>query len=381
MKKITEKQLMEAARALRDYTDMMEANPVSSGVKAAGNAVANAIPNMTKRQQLGAGVTTAAAAGNAILNPGQIPQSQSSSEADDLALGQQNLKAMQQVQAAQQPAPAAPQSAAPAPASTDRDWSWENAGKAIGNVWQGVKNTANAVTGAASDIATGFNSAQTPATSAAKPTAPTNKWPTTPQEITAFQKANGLKADGLIGPNTMQALAKQGIQPPAGFQMAGPKKAAPAKPAKPTDPMAQSPEEAEDERIAQNQAFYNMSPEQQAMYNKGVAQQGQKPAAAPANAQTPATAPNAAAAAITPNFASQQAPAQTPAATPEATPTPKQKNQVITYNESAYPEMTRFKNLISVEEMFENVTEAQHVSFKQDDSLARIIQLSKKEIK
>ena len=43
--------------------------------------------------------------------------------------------------------------------------------------------------------------------------------------------------------------------------------------------------------------------------------------------------------------------------------------------------MTRFKNLISVEEMFENVTEAQHVSFKQDDSLARIIQLSKKEIK
>lgn len=283
---------------------------------------------------------------------------------------------------------AAAQAAPAAPVDQSRDWSWQNVGKAAGNVWQGVKNTAgavgdaatgavNAVTGAASDLATGFNSAQTPATSAAKPTAPTNKWPTTPQEITAFQKANGLKADGLIGPNTMQALAKQGIQPPAGFQMSGPKKAAPAKP---TDPMAQSPEEAEDERIAQNQAFYNMSPEQQAMYNKSVAQQGQKPAAAPANAQTPATAPNAASAAITPNFASQQAPAQTPAATP--TPEPEKEDEIVHYHkESVDPEMTRFKNLISVEEMFENVTEAQHVSFKQDNSLARIIQLSKKEIK
>lgn len=371
MKKITEKQLMEAARKLRSYTNMVEASPAAT--------VASKLIPQTAQQRVGAGVMGLGGAALGAVN------------AQDSAQQAQTQKATQPVpqsaspaapQSAAKPAsPAAPQSAAPAPASTDRDWSWENAGKAIGNVWQGVKNTANAVTGAASDIATGFNSAQTPATSAAKPTAPTNKWPTTPQEITAFQKANGLKADGLIGPNTMQALAKQGIQPPAGFQMAGPKKAAPAKPAKPTDPMAQSPEEAEDERIAQNQAFYNMSPEQQAMYNKGVAQQGQKPAAAPANAQTPATAPNAAAAAITPNFASQQAPAQTPAATPEATPTPKQKNQVITYNESAYPEMTRFKNLISVEEMFENVTEAQHVSFKQDDSLARIIQLSKKEIK
>ena len=190
------------------------------------------------------------------------------------------------------------------------------AGHAEDEVVMNTTGVYNAVTGAASDVASGFNAAQTPSTGVAAQ--PASKWPTTPQEITAFQKANGLKADGLIGPNTMQALAKQGIQPPAGFQMAGPKKAAPAKPAKPTDPMAQSPEEAEDERIAQNQAFYNMSPEQQAMYNKGVAQQGQKPAAAPANAQTPATAPNAAAAAITPNFASQQAPAQTPAATPEA---------------------------------------------------------------
>lgn len=271
--------------------------------------------------------------------------------------------------------------AAPAQPAQNTDLSWQNIGKAAGNVWQGVKNTAgavgnavtgaaDAVTGAASDLAQGFNSAQSPTSTAAKPT---NKWPTTPQEITAFQKANGLKADGLIGPNTMQALAKQGLQPPAGFQMAGAKK--PAAPAKPADPMAQSPEEAEDERIAQNQAFYNMSPEQQAMYNKGVAQQGQKPAAAPANAQTPATAPSAAAAAITPNFASQQG-------TQPAQGSEPGKDNVIVYKETTDPEMTKFKNLFSVEEIFENIKQPhEHVTFQQEDTLARIIQLSKKEIK
>jgi len=47
--------------------------------------------------------------------------------------------------------------------------------------------------------------------------------------IIAFQKANvgldgkPLKVDGLIGAQTMQAMAKQGIQPPPGFKMAGSK--------------------------------------------------------------------------------------------------------------------------------------------------------------
>ena len=283
------------------------------------------------------------------------------------------------------------EAAAPAQPAQNRDLSWQNVGKAAGNIWQGVKNTAgavgdavtgaaNAVTGAASDVAQGFNSAQPPTTgTAAKPA--TNKWPTTPQEISAFQQANGLKADGLIGPKTMQALAKQGIQPPAGFQMAGAKK--PAAPAKPTDIMAQSPDEAEDERIAQNTAFYNMTPQQQAMYNQGANQQGQKPAATPANAQTPATAPNAAASAITPNFASQQGTQPAAQPEPEQQPTkPLSQEPVIVYKESADPEMTRFKGLISVEDMFSTIQEAkEHVNFTQNDSLARIIQLSQKEIK
>ena len=40
-----------------------------------------------------------------------------------------------------------------------------------------------------------------------------SKYPTTPQEIMAFQKANGLTADGKIGPNTNAVLAKLGLKP------------------------------------------------------------------------------------------------------------------------------------------------------------------------
>ena len=61
----------------------------------------------------------------------------------------------------------------------------------------------------------------------AKTQQPAGKWPTTDAEIKAFQQANKdqfgkpLAVDGKIGAQTMQALAKAGIQPPAGFQMAG----------------------------------------------------------------------------------------------------------------------------------------------------------------
>ena len=40
-----------------------------------------------------------------------------------------------------------------------------------------------------------------------------SKYPTTPQEIMAFQKANGLTADGKIGPKTQAVLAKMGLTP------------------------------------------------------------------------------------------------------------------------------------------------------------------------
>ena len=42
-----------------------------------------------------------------------------------------------------------------------------------------------------------------------------SKYPTTPQEIMAFQKANGLAADGKIGPKTQGVLAKMGLTPAA----------------------------------------------------------------------------------------------------------------------------------------------------------------------
>lgn len=41
-----------------------------------------------------------------------------------------------------------------------------------------------------------------------------SKYPTTPQEVTAFQKANGLTADGKVGPKTNAMLAKMGLTPP-----------------------------------------------------------------------------------------------------------------------------------------------------------------------
>jgi hypothetical protein len=40
-----------------------------------------------------------------------------------------------------------------------------------------------------------------------------SKYPTTPQTVMAFQKANGLAADGKIGPKTQAVLAKMGLTP------------------------------------------------------------------------------------------------------------------------------------------------------------------------
>lgn len=61
----------------------------------------------------------------------------------------------------------------------------------------------------------------------AAPAAATTDWPADKNAIIAFQKANGLTADGLIGPKTMAALQKSGATPPAGFKPAGAKAVAP----------------------------------------------------------------------------------------------------------------------------------------------------------
>lgn len=42
-----------------------------------------------------------------------------------------------------------------------------------------------------------------------------SKYPKTPQEVMAFQKANGLAADGKVGPKTGAVLAKMGLKPAA----------------------------------------------------------------------------------------------------------------------------------------------------------------------
>ena len=62
------------------------------------------------------------------------------------------------------------------------------------------------------------NVAQAAAQPAAQPD-PSKKWPTSPDEIRAFQRANKLTPDAFIGKNTLDALLKQGYKPPQGFQM------------------------------------------------------------------------------------------------------------------------------------------------------------------
>lgn len=71
-------------------------------------------------------------------------------------------------------------------------------------VWDAIKGVGQQVLGA--------TQAQS---SAGKPAA--GAWPTTPDAIKAFQKANGLVVDGLIGAKTYAAMTQQGMKPPAGF--------------------------------------------------------------------------------------------------------------------------------------------------------------------
>ena len=84
---------------------------------------------------------------------------------------------------------------------------------------QGQNVTINNPDGSKTNPETGTTTAAAPTTGQAAQ--PAGKWPTTPAEIKAFQKANGLTADGLIGNKTMAALQAQGIAPPAGFRPVG----------------------------------------------------------------------------------------------------------------------------------------------------------------
>jgi Putative peptidoglycan binding domain len=112
------------------------------------------------------------------------------------------------------------------------------------------------------------------------------KWPATPAEIQAFQKANGLKVDGLIGANTMAALQKQGVQPPAGFKPVASKQptaqqGTAAKPAAGAAPVAgqvmpngsvSSGDADRDERLAQANQVMNMTPDQRHAFDMAAGQ-------------------------------------------------------------------------------------------------------------
>ena len=187
--------------------------------------------------------------------------------------------------------------AAQSSSDTSRDFSWSNAGKALGNIWQGVKNTTNAIGQAGSDIASGFTSVQTPSA-----TQNPSGWPTTPEAIRAFQKANGLKVDGLIGSQTMTALTNKGIKPPAGFKMAGYKTASkPAQAGKPAQVSSPSQEsDPELDRLNANIASHQQWFDQQKAARAQAAQQSAQPV--PGMQQ----GLSAASSAITPTFQSQQ---------------------------------------------------------------------------
>jgi peptidoglycan hydrolase-like protein with peptidoglycan-binding domain len=78
---------------------------------------------------------------------------------------------------------------------------------------------------------------------AAAPAGTTKVWPTTPQAIKAFQTANKLTVDGLIGARTYTALTQQGYKPPAGFTVTAykPTGSAAAAPSGTTKPPAKPP--------------------------------------------------------------------------------------------------------------------------------------------
>lgn len=139
------------------------------------------------------------------------------------------------------------------------------------------------------DVTTGMPSASPTAVAAPAPAqAGQAKWPTTKAEIIAFQKANKLKPDGLIGNKTMAALQKSGATPPPGFKPVGPK-AAKAPAAKP----AANPQQAQiDAQNALNQQAVNQQRQNDASgtnQSSGMTAQDRFPAQARTDAETPTT--------------------------------------------------------------------------------------------
>jgi hypothetical protein len=127
-------------------------------------------------------------------------------------------------------------------------------------------------------------------------------FPKTPDEIKAFQNANGLAPDGKIGVNTMAKLKEKGVAIPQGFQPVANRQhpAAPAgtaaKPVAGSKPVAgaapvagqvmpngsvSSGDADRDERLAQFGQVAQMTPDQQHSFYMGTAAQDAKSAGHP----------------------------------------------------------------------------------------------------
>jgi len=176
---------------------------------AQGNMVPKANPNAVSKQQYDASVDSVdAAAGTPVNNPlptgmtqAQVDQARNATEfdvADPASDPNTNPGAT--------PNPAAP-SVGDAAAMDTPQMAQQAAAVAAGAPQPGPQpGTGDA------------NVAQAAAQPAAQPD-PSKKWPTSPDEIRAFQRANKLTPDAFIGKNTLDALLKQGYKPPQGFQM------------------------------------------------------------------------------------------------------------------------------------------------------------------
>lgn len=129
------------------------------------------------------------------------------------------------------------------------NWLADKAGQAWDAAKQGVQNFAQ---GAQQGFTQGGIDPLAPIDSSKQAAASYNasgnqaaKTPTTPEEIKAFQKANGLTPDGIIGPKTLAVMKQKGMQAPAAKPAAKPAQgqgakaaATPAAPAAPAGPTA-----------------------------------------------------------------------------------------------------------------------------------------------
>ena len=195
-----------------------------------------------------------------------------------------------------------------------------------------------------------------PVVQGAKPT----QWPTDPASIKAFQQANGLKVDGLIGVNTMQALQKAGLQPPAGVKPVA-NTAGSIHPKNKSQASAQVADDRSPEGIrnAEMHAYNSWTDEQKHAYN--MADAAKKSAHAPTPAQ---------AAPVAPAQAAPVAPAQ--AAPIPAAGSPEASMQAISNSGAAGTRYNAAGKIVRADDpefMYE------HVTFEQDAELARIITL------